>query len=1081
MKILSIRGENLASLTGEFVLDFREAPLADAGLFAITGPTGAGKSTLLDALCLGLYGSYPRLETTGREKTLDVAGDEIAADSVNNVMSRGKGSCAAIVEFEGVDGEEYRASWRLRRAKEKPDGKLQAPARELVRLRDALVVADKVRDVDERVKALTGLTFEQFRRTCLLAQGQFDSFLRADGGERSKLLERVTGAEIYTQISVKVFELTREAQARVVVIRGELEKVPRLSEEQLAQVQAAMATQQQLVDAAAAQLKRIEESLQARDREQKALEQLRVTTLEAQRAEEAWNTLAPQRQRLEFLERIEPLKELFTTASERALLEKTAKEEWERDSKAKADADAALAAAEERSAQSSEAYQAALAEVSKWEPLWTEAKALEVELRGLNDRKADAERDATAKAADAARLIGIAEQAKRNFESLDQQVQKLKDWLSQHPGFEQVASQRAKLVELLEARSAKNVDASRASLAEWKQRVPKLAIAQANLATAVKEAPLARQWQELTQRATELEQQEREQRARAEEAAHSSLLAEQSASEAAAAMRAALRDGEPCPVCGSKTHALDEHTGALANALKQRRDELAQTLRATQKEQQSVAGRLALAADARDRLAAIEGLPSDGLEEALATTALELEHAQQAVAQLEIEHALQPLVMPLGLSIAEAVAQRADLGQQMDGYVVRAAQLDSLTVKLREAELAVGPADANVIAVTTALAEAQGRFGRTAKAALAIHQRRVALKFEPENAVRQRLEAAQKESTHAGNQAASASATLKQLKASVTEREGKLTKATEDLDEARRQFQQQCDAITVEANEAKLGLKAIAAELPTLRKQVQDGRTQQATAKAKLEDAERGAEAARCEGLPAQAELERAKLDQQEQQRNANQEIGTLKQRLAQNAKELETRKQLEAQLAKANDAMEVHAAVNQAVGSADGTKFRRFVQGLTLDHLVHLANYHLGTFASRYQLRRSPVGELGLEVADSEMIDAVRLTSTLSGGERFLVSLGLALGLSSLEGKDTFVDSLFIDEGFGSLDAESLELVVAALESLPSSGRRVGVITHVAAMMDRIAVQVRVTKKGEGRSAVRIVDGQRESTANTW
>ena len=94
------------------------------------------------------------------------------------------------------------------------------------------------------------------------------------------------------------------------------------------------------------------------------------------------------------------------------------------------------------------------------------------------------------------------------------------------------------------------------------------------------------------------------------------------------------------------------------------------------------------------------------------------------------------------------------------------------------------------------------------------------------------------------------------------------------------------------------------------------------------------------------------------------------------------------------------------------------------------------------------------------------------------LISLGLALALSSLEGNDSFVDCLFIDEGFGSLDAESLDLVMLALETLPGSGRRVGVITHVAAMMDRIAVQVRVNKQGNGRSSIRIVDASLDNWA---
>lgn len=164
--------------------------------------------------------------------------------------------------------------------------------------------------------------------------------------------------------------------------------------------------------------------------------------------------------------------------------------------------------------------------------------------------------------------------------------------------------------------------------------------------------------------------------------------------------------------------------------------------------------------------------------------------------------------------------------------------------------------------------------------------------------------------------------------------------------------------------------------------------------------------------------------------------------------------------------------AVNEAVGSANGAKFSRFAQGVTLEHLVQLANIQLDALSPRYRLARSRTTDLTLHVVDRDMGDEVRATRSLSGGERFLVSLALALALSGLEGRQSFVDTLFIDEGFGSLDAETLDLAVDALETLQGRGRKVGVITHVAAMIERIAVQVRVEKRGNGRSVVRVIDG---------
>ncbi|WP_225140934.1 MULTISPECIES: SbcC/MukB-like Walker B domain-containing protein [unclassified Bradyrhizobium] len=160
-------------------------------------------------------------------------------------------------------------------------------------------------------------------------------------------------------------------------------------------------------------------------------------------------------------------------------------------------------------------------------------------------------------------------------------------------------------------------------------------------------------------------------------------------------------------------------------------------------------------------------------------------------------------------------------------------------------------------------------------------------------------------------------------------------------------------------------------------------------------------------------------------------------------------------------------------IGSASGDRFRRFVQGITLDHMVQLANDHLHALTPRYRLARGAASDLTLHIIDRDMGDEVRGTRSLSGGERFLVSLALALALSGLEGRSSFVDTLFIDEGFGSLDAETLDLAVDALETLQGRGQKVGVITHVAAMIERIAVQVRVEKRGAGRSEIRVSGGK--------
>jgi len=146
-------------------------------------------------------------------------------------------------------------------------------------------------------------------------------------------------------------------------------------------------------------------------------------------------------------------------------------------------------------------------------------------------------------------------------------------------------------------------------------------------------------------------------------------------------------------------------------------------------------------------------------------------------------------------------------------------------------------------------------------------------------------------------------------------------------------------------------------------------------------------------------------------------------------------------------------------IGSAKGDKFRKFAQGLTLDHLLNLANRHLGRLHARYLLQRKTSGELELEIVDSWQGDATRDTRTLSGGESFLVSLALALALSDLVSHKTSIDSLFLDEGFGTLDGDTLEIALEALDTLNASGKMIGVISHVEGMKERIATQIKVYK----------------------
>ncbi|MFJ4145696.1 AAA family ATPase [Pseudomonas sp. NPDC089734] len=194
----------------------------------------------------------------------------------------------------------------------------------------------------------------------------------------------------------------------------------------------------------------------------------------------------------------------------------------------------------------------------------------------------------------------------------------------------------------------------------------------------------------------------------------------------------------------------------------------------------------------------------------------------------------------------------------------------------------------------------------------------------------------------------------------------------------------------------------------------------------------------------------RARLSEDEQRRNANSE--------------------LQARIALATSEYQRWARLATLIGSAEGDKFRKIAQAYNLDLLVHHANAQLKQLVRRYRLKRGG-SMLGLLVLDTEMGDELRSVHSLSGGETFLVSLALALGLASMASSTLRIESLFIDEGFGSLDPESLQLAMDALDGLQAQGRKVGVISHVQEMHERIPVQIKVRRQGNGLSTIEVGD----------
>ena len=222
-------------------------------------------------------------------------------------------------------------------------------------------------------------------------------------------------------------------------------------------------------------------------------------------------------------------------------------------------------------------------------------------------------------------------------------------------------------------------------------------------------------------------------------------------------------------------------------------------------------------------------------------------------------------------------------------------------------------------------------------------------------------------------------------------------------------------------------------------------------------------------GIEFPEQLPQAIAKQQEDNLNTERTLSTAEARLLQQAKNKTIFEQITKELTEKQAVAVRWAKLNKLIGSADGAKFKVIAQSYTLNLLLLHANKHLAYLSKRYKLQQVP-DTLALQVIDCDMCDEIRTVYSLSGGESFLISLALALGLSSLSSNNLKVESLFIDEGFGSLDADSLRTAMEALEQLQMQGRKIGVISHVQEMSERISVQVQVHKKINGKSVLTVV-----------
>ena len=985
MKILAIRGRNLASLEGDFEIDFTVEPLLSAGIFAISGPTGAGKSTLLDTMCLALFARTPRTDQAKENnvKLQDVSNEQLSQSDPRFLLRRGTSSGFAEVDFMALNGHRYRTRWSVARARDKENGRLQNPRLALYNLDKEEEEQGTRSDLQARIIDLIGLTFEQFTRSVLLAQNDFSTFLKAEQGEKASLLEKLTGTELYSAISRQIFERNARAKEAFDLIQTRIQGIELLTDEEENDLRTRLAGTEK-------ELQRVEKA----KAEQQALQ-------EAVRSIEQQITIR-QRQQKEAADKLVHATELLTVA--RHEYEKGVEEQQQSETRFKS--------------LQQEILQARKLDI-QLDTAIRDLSHSEQQLKNVMLRKEEAEKKY--QAAVLRRRQGAEE------------IARLTAWRERYKKKERIAEQLSALLLHLDAASAtrsgmeaavRSIETLRQEMAALNKQLSDLQQTSANKQQALMRAEadyrnLEEELQAVDAPALDKQieklRQEREQ-----------LLIEQARLEASGNikdLRGRLQDGQPCPVCGSTHHPFANQvpvapvsalTLQLQDLSNKKETYVAHTRHLTRLQQQllqlhkeladseaackEMAGKQQLAASRQEREEAIVKEQSTLLTQSLSAADLLFGNSEWQKAWLQNPETFRKTLTDFARQWHENTEKLHQLERQESAQKAECESLASFLPSLeKQAEESGQLHEKNRAAFSSLQAERKKLLnGRSADSVEQEYIRRM-------EELKERL---------------------KKLSATQTEQSG-IADQTRGI----------ADQIAKDLTEASADLLRRKAALDKWTADYLDSSG----------------------GEPLEVILSRF-----------TQEKTELAFRLRTQTENKAKVSGLQEELNVRRTESERWAKLNELAGSADGAKFRRIAQGYTLDILLNYANVQLRELTRRYRLERVPE-TLALQVIDRDMCDEVRTVHSLSGGESFLVSLALALGLSSLSSNRMRVESLFIDEGFGSLDAETLRVAMDALESLRTQGRKIGVISHVQEMTERIPVRVQVSRVGNGKSVVRI------------
>ena len=1074
MKILELRFKNLNSLYGEWLIDFTTADYASNGIFALIGPTGAGKSTVLDAICLALYGATPRL---GR-----------ITKSGNEIMSRQTGECYAEVTFESQAGT-FRCHWSQHRARKKADGKLAESKHEIAdALSGQLLEAKKKKDVASVIEEKTGMDFDRFTRSILLAQGGFDTFLKADVEQKSKILEQITGTEIYSEISRRVHERQRDERDKLNLLQAEISGIGILTEQQETGISKDLTEKKESETKTAAKFQSTEKAIAWLTAINDLRNEIVVLSQESEKLNITLDKFKPDRERLSRALKAAELEARYATLSGVRHQQDTDHKLLKEEQKQLPNIEASVSEKEHQLKELVVVMLKAKEEQKIQEPVIQKVRLLDQQIsdrrKSINTDEIDC-KNATEQIAVNKRLL---QQTRVKLETAEKELQLVHNYLQENSHDELLVSQLAGIEQQLNNLVSVQQDNSGIKLS--------LAEAEIHLKSAVKtvdldagkltlcQKKLDNEHQQLVLKKGELKELLGHQLVREYRTQKETLLREMAFLNKISDLeseRNKLEDNKPCPLCGAQEHPYAQ--GNIPQADKTEKQIISLT-ELIEKAEQLELNIKALEVSEKDLLAKVTATEKltiktlnekENADKALKNISTELAKNNELCAQLK-STALRKLqaIGIEGISDSDVTSLISSLQIRLGNWQEQQRKKEQIENQSSEFNSELKELDAIIETQEQTLTEKHNILNRLKK------------EYEDQSAERTKLFGSKKTETEAVRleKAVSDAEQLektdrtewdkaKQLLNSAKVRIGSLqeriSQTVSELQSLENDFISALCATGFSDESSFIAncLSASEREQLTDRAKELDNKATDLQARIKDREIRLAQEVDKKITVSPLQELQPEYKELEVFLKQLRDDIAGLKHQLNDNNSAKEKLKEKQGEIDRQKNECSRWGKLHGLIGSADGKKYRNFAQGLTFELMVSHANRQLEKMTDRYLLIRDNEQPLELNVIDNYQAGEIRSTKNLSGGESFIVSLTLALGLSKMASHKVRVDSLYLDEGFGTLDEESLETALETLAGLQQDGKLIGIISHVSALKERISTQINVLPLSAGKSTI--------------